>query len=144
MKMGNFLNFPESPTIFAKIGGNLKQGGKCIMASGGNGRPCLYPSLQFYIWGVKHLTKLLNHTKATPDSLNTKTIGGFCTFLRCFSHVVLTYVTKRKIKSKQKDGLSSRRRSLRSTIAHLVTPRANSATHARLSIEPSGSMDSRT
>src|SRR6218665_1319798 len=41
MKIGNFVgkrshfgNFPESENL-SKIGGNLKQGGKCIMASGG-------------------------------------------------------------------------------------------------------------
>ena len=31
--------FSSEPEIFSKIGGNLKQGGKCIMVSEGDGRP---------------------------------------------------------------------------------------------------------
>src|SRR6218665_1067678 len=45
MKIGNkvrFLKFSKESKNVSKIGGNLKRGGKCIMASGGDGRPWLY------------------------------------------------------------------------------------------------------
>ena len=37
-KRYNFENFPQSLKI-SKIGGKSETGGKCIMASGGDGRP---------------------------------------------------------------------------------------------------------
>ena len=36
---GKFVKFSRKSQNFSKIGGNLKQGGKCIMASGGMDAP---------------------------------------------------------------------------------------------------------